>query len=671
MFGSTERIATSGLPLEITCSPRGEVSQEAGATFTLSVIVRNRSDRDVLLVLSIDESAGIMHQWCASPRTFFALAPRQVEEAFFLLDIPFSTPAGIYPYAIKVDSPKHYRDALPVFYRGNLRVLPPTREAQRGGDPTFSLSPATQPETPLPLQPGAVLSFSAQVANRSERVDRFQIVCPDAPADWVRVSYPAGATTNGIVRDAEALELNPGQEGLAQLTISPPLTARAGVYPLAVRLTSTNDPTLVLLEIVHLQVQATYQLSVELQPQLDRIVRGPARFQFRANNQGNTPRTVTLKINDADEGGRCRYRLDKEEFTLLPGAQELIGLVVEPPAGWQRSFAGEAFTFWSDVGDRQDLPVLTPRLQGTWFWKPRPWWQFLLILLALLGTVGAIVLLALWWLRRPVPQLRIDAFRPTSDVYLELDDRPIQLNWQIANPQQISSLQLQGLSPEGEVLSPPVTYDFAEGIPAPLQNVCAIAAVLNCAEVPTDARQAGEYRFQLTVVPRQQNLPPVSITANRARIEPPPQAIAFAPTPMTDPATEAGGIRLDWEIENFSQVKTALLTPSRSDGQPVEIASQVHDFRVPDELPAAIAPFCSVRADRLSCSRVPTGVKDPGTYVYDLTLVPRSVGATALQAARTDPIVIAPPPIPLQIETFTVDGLPALPVYRLNPLVKN
>ena len=667
MVGSAERITSSGLPLEITCSPTGDISQEAGTTFTLSVTIRNRSERDVLLVVSIDEAAGIAYQWCDSPRAFLALAPRQIDETTFLFDIPFNTPSEYYPFAIKVDSPKHYRDALPVFYRSEVRVLPPTREAQRGSDPTFTLSPPTHAHNPLPLQPGTAIPFNVQVANRSERVDRFRVLCPDAPAGWVQTSYPEGEIAGGIIRSAEAIELNPGQDGFVQLTITPPLTARAGVYPLAIRLVSTNDPTLVLLDIVHVRVLAIHQLEIELLSLLDRIERGPARFQFRATNQGNTPRTVAIELHDADEAGRCHYRLDKEEITLPPGTQEIIELLIEPPPARQRSFTGEVFSFWGDIVDRQELPVLTPRLQGTWFWKARPWWQLFLLILTLLGTVAAIVLLVLWLLRRPIPKPQIDSFVPVSDTYLELDDLPIQLNWRIANPKQIASLQLQGLSPEGEVLSPPIAYDFANGIPDPLQNVCAIADALICTGVPTDARQAGEYLFELTVVPRKKlKLSPISTTANRVRVVSPPQAISFAPTPTTDAIDPTGGIPLDWEIENFSQVKTIILQPTRSGGDPTAGEPQAYEFSLPDALSTALKPFCSVKENRLSCSQVPTTVTGPGTYAFDLTLVPQSTGAAPINAGRTAPIVIDPPPIPLQIETFNVDGLPALPVYRID-----
>ncbi len=671
MFANNGQVESRGLPLEIICNPARETAREAGEALTLSVVVSNRGDFSVLLVLSVDESAGATGRWCASPRTFLTLAPGQSDEIFFRFDIPFDTLPGVYPYTVKIDSSEHYRDALPLFQRGRLRVLPPVRETKRASDPTFALSPPTRPDEPFPLPPGATVLFVALVENRSERVDRFEIVCPDAPADWVRVNYPDAAGTTGITRGATAIELNPGQAGQVQLAISPPLTARAGVYPLSVRLYSVDDPALVLLELLHLQVLEIHQLDIELLPLLDKVKRGPARFQLRASNRGNAPRTVAISIGDADETRQCRYHLEKQELTLPPGTQEIIELTAVPPPAWQRSFSGRAFSFWSDIADRQELPLPVSRLQGTWFWQPRPWWQFLLCLLLLFGAIGTAVLLILWWLQRPAIAPRIDTLVPASSTYLELDDEPVRLSWQITNPRQLGSLELQGLSPDGALLSGPTTYDFTTGIPPALRDVCEIARVLTCVEVPTAARKAGDYRFQLTAVPREKSrAAPVSLTTNRVRIEPIPQprATEFATSEPTYLTSDRDGIRLDWEIENFSAVRALRLEPTRTDlADTGEGLPQIYEFDRPATIPATLAPFCTASQDRLSCRRVPTGTSAPGTYVYDLTLIPQNPGKIAVEMARTEPVAVVSP---LQIETFAVDGEPALPVYRLNLLEK-
>ncbi|MEM1292808.1 MAG: hypothetical protein AAGH67_15190 [Cyanobacteria bacterium P01_H01_bin.162] len=78
---------------------------------------------------------------------------------------------------------------------------------------------------------------------------------------------------------------------------------------------------------------------------------------------------------------------------------------------------------------------------------------------------------------------------------------PVLLNWTIANPTEIQVIQVVGLAPDGSVNAEPITFEFADGLPAALSTFCAESPVsLQCENVPTSATQVGEYTFYLRVI---------------------------------------------------------------------------------------------------------------------------------------------------------------------------
>lgn len=82
------------------------------------------------------------------------------------------------------------------------------------------------------------------------------------------------------------------------------------------------------------------------------------------------------------------------------------------------------------------------------------------------------------------------------------DVNNIRLNWKILNPYQMKELRVVGRAPDGSVNSPLISYDFSKGLPEQLKEFCIMQADLVCRNVPTGARKAGDYIFELAVVPK-------------------------------------------------------------------------------------------------------------------------------------------------------------------------
>lgn len=148
---------------------------------------------------------------------------------------------------------------------------------------------------------------------------------------------------------------------------------------------------------------------------------------------------------------------------------------------------------------------------------------------------------------------------------------PILLNWTIDNPADILALELFSLAADGSANTEPRTYEFSNGdIPGELASVCtgSTATQLICENVPTSARQPGEYTFFLRVIPVRngsteaiaEKAPMVSITPlapviNRFEVngidvrEQPRQVLTL------NPALETIKVLLTWEVENATKVE--------------------------------------------------------------------------------------------------------------------
>jgi hypothetical protein len=91
---------------------------------------------------------------------------------------------------------------------------------------------------------------------------------------------------------------------------------------------------------------------------------------------------------------------------------------------------------------------------------------------------------------------------PTANPTVNPTDNNIRLNWKILNPYQVQELRVVSRAPDGSVNSRLISYNFSKGLPEQLNEFCIMQAALTCRNVPTDARKAGDYIFELAVVPK-------------------------------------------------------------------------------------------------------------------------------------------------------------------------
>ncbi|NEO85213.1 MAG: hypothetical protein F6J87_13330 [Spirulina sp. SIO3F2] len=491
---------TIGSPFGIILNPSGGLTVMAGQTGTLSLSLINEGGTAPLVNAFIDETSQPVRNWCRHPEQRLALGLGQSSEVLFDFEIPLDTIPGPYPYTLIIDAPDHYPEETPILFEEQLQVLPYVQEARLSSDPTFNIQPATLATAPMPLQQGQPLDLAVLVQNRSDRVDRFRLTCPDLEAEWYRIIYPESYSPGGVVTQEDSLELNPGDQGTIRLIITPPIGVRARVYTPTVYLKSINSPELMLLDVVYFQIVPIYLLTAELVPILSRITHQDGQYMLFLRNNGNTERKLQANLGQPlDES--CDYRLYPEDAYILPGGSAALSLTIHPKHRWKRPFYGKTVEFALELADLEEHPIPSDRFAASVLWEGRPWWQFLLVLFSAIGLLGTLIFLIWLSLPRPPRAPEILQFYPQSYNYEEENDDVVRLNWQLNEPKNLANLQLQGISPEGLVTSRPIVYDFSTGLPEMLQDYCQLEDILICINVPTDARQAGDYIFELVANP--------------------------------------------------------------------------------------------------------------------------------------------------------------------------
>jgi len=691
-------------PLSVVLTSSGIDSVAPGSTFTLGVTVHNVGDRSAIVYVFIEERSPILRRWCRSMQESLALATDQSGEVTFEIEIPSAALPELLEYDLIVDGSDSYQDFAPRRYdHYRLQVLPAERASQGTDEPTFYLEPATTSRSPQVIHAGVGWPLQVWVDNRAQRVDRFRLNCLGLPPDWqVTIAYPKDADQLGLIVEADSLGLNPGDRGQILVTIIPPPKVLAGYYVPTLRLISENQPDLNLLDLVYLQVLPLYQLQPQLQSLRNQIRTQPALYELQLDNLGNTPREVNLVVEDLEAPDTCQYQLDAERLTLAPFSQQRLFLEGLPQNWWQRPLygAGRFFNFRVRVNDPEQHPLIVDTLPGNLLWLPRPWWQLFFVILTALGLAG-LVLWLLWWLLFKPPVLpQIVAFEAQDSRYAEANGDFARVNWTIANAHRVQSLTLVGYSPEGEVLSAPLTYTLEQGnLPQALTPFCLQQRrELSCTNVRTNASRAGTYQFELTVTPRSRPpQTPIAATSSQVVIEPSPIVIPeiqeflasrlhyqevgrFAAAIQNNEATdealldsliEADGIRLNWIVTNPEQLATLKLEARGEDDR--LIGEALYEFaRSPEgglELPEPLTETCQVMESLLVCQDVPTLVTEVGTYTFTLSSTPRNAGVEAetetveALTAQTEPVSIRP--LPPAIATFQINGQPARPKYLI------
>lgn len=519
-------------PLSIILNPSGTVLIATGESFELCVTITNQGDRSAVISVAIDQDSSSIYPWCPFPSESLALSVGQSCEVVFQIQVPPTTPPNDYNYTLIIDAPQHYPEHTPIQYRGRVIVQPAIQEVLRVNDPTFVTLPRTASDNPHQMRSGEIWQVMIAVVNRSERVDRFRVTVPDLDSKWFSIYYPEGLALAGIVESAEGLPLNPDNQGQITIIFKPPVDVWAGIYAPTIRVHSANNPELTLLDIVYFEILPTYQLDVQLVTLLTRVERQPSIYEMRLRSSGNIARELILRATSPEQEGLLIYTLIPEEVKIAPFGTAKINIEVVPTKKCQPRFLGDRYlNFVIEIEDKQDAFLPNDRYPSNLLLAPRPWWQFGLLLIGILGLIGTVIFL-IWWFffRQPdVPQVL--EFTSESSTYQESANEAIRLRWRITYPELLEEVAIEGQSSSGDVLSQPVTYNFSKGIPPELKEYCIIERELLCQNVPTDARKPSEYIFQMKLL-SQSSRTIAPVKSAKILVKPIPQAeiLEFATT---------------------------------------------------------------------------------------------------------------------------------------------
>ncbi|MBD2455003.1 hypothetical protein H6G80_13015 [Nostoc sp. FACHB-87] len=669
-----------GNPLAIIFNPSGDYAVQAGGKFDLNVTVTNKGQESALIDIFIDELSPQLIQWCDAPKQRLALSPNSVGEVLFEFQVPVTAIPSTYNYAIVVDAPLHYPEDTPIRHGAKIQVLPAIETVVRVSDPTFSLLPLTSSRSPAKIPPGGILQVNVNVHNRSDRVDRFRLSCLDLPEEWVSIRYPEGLETAGLVIPNMGLNLNPGEKGEILLQFQPPLGANAGLYYPSIRLYSANNPDLMLLDVIYWEILPSYLLNAEMLIVVNRVRRKGGTFEVKFTNAGNTVREITCQAVPVDEDQVCTYVTSPTVLRVLPGEKAATQVTVTPVKWWYRPMfgAGRLLNFRIELTDQQQFPLPNPALPGSLIWEPRPWWQFLLVLLTALGIIGAIAFLIWLWLFRPPAVPKILQFLSSDATYQASNNDFIRLSWQIRHPKKLQTISLTGLFADGTAAVQPIIYTFNGKLPQELQPFCQMGAVLTCSNVPTDARKPGEYTFQLQAFANNNpDLPADTIKTNTIKIVPipPPQILEFSPAQSVyqevKPSTtkiSPDTIRLNWKINDLDKIKEL-----RVIGRSLEnlVNSPLQTYNVTQGIPDTIKAFCKQQDNQLNCRKIPANNRGAGDYIFELQVFTKTDIDKPSITQKTDLVKVQP--LPSKILEFKIDGNNPLPKYPIviNPLKPN
>lgn len=667
---------------------------EPGQVFSLGVMLSNRGDEELIAIVLIDNLPSPLYQWCTAAQEYLSLAPGQSGEVLFKFEVPIEALPHSYSFSLIVDIPN--RGYTPHSYTQSLQVIAPRQEVNPESDPTFMVEPASSVVEPIVLQRNEAVPIVVTIYNRSDRVDRFRLRCMDLSGDWYKIEYPPDDEGIGLIVAADSLRLNPGDRGDIILHLHPPFEAIAGRYEPTVQIISENVLDLGLLDVIYFQIQPVYDLQALLQTIVGRARSKGGQFEVWLDNGGNIERTIDISVSDSEETPLCIYDITPNPITVPPLTKGIVHLRVKPNKRWQRPWFGgdKLINLRLMLTDRDNRPLQTGLLQGILTWAKRPFWQLVLLILAVIGVSGTVVWIIWRLFFAPYVMPTITAFAAEDTRYSAANGDTVRVSWKISDPKHLRSLRLVGRSPEGLITSGPIEFTFQRGkVPPELASSCSWSKkMFQCRNIRTDAREPGTYEFELIVVaegrqgntslnsgsdkviiepippapqPQVMHLAPMQATYQE-QLLPPVTGKPNNPTPPT-PANNAD-IQLRWDVMNYRNLRSLTLQLRLGDGTPLK--EIVYPFVAPGRskviIPRELRTHCQFVSDVLmSCSGVPTGLTKAGEYSFAMTAIAIQ-GATeeeqpTEQILESDTVKIQS--LPPQIVSFLVNGQPAQAKY--------
>ncbi|MDY6896492.1 MAG: hypothetical protein SWZ49_00210, partial [Cyanobacteriota bacterium] len=646
-------------PLVVNINPPGIQSGMPGDTIKIHVIVTNNGDKDAVinLFINLDDELQTLIGSPNSERQSISLSPNEYSnEITFEFPIPVNASPGTYDYTLVIDSPEHYPQHTPINCPSQIKILFKEQTKIGLNDPTFFIKPSTNPNKPLIFKPGEPLQLEVQVINNSDRVDRFRLNCPDLDENWFTINYPKTGLESSGLTEVNALELNNKSQSTILLQLHPPIDALEGNYNPAIRLHSENYPDLVLLDLVYTQIPPNYRLDIELETILGQVSYRSGEYLLSIINQGNLIRDLIFSAKSRDEYEICKYNFDPTEVKLLPLGETEVKLKVKPKGWWRRPWlgGGRTINFQVDLEDKQNYPLPNRQNQATLIWKSRPIWQFLLLLLLVLGLFGGVAFI-IWRLLNPEP-LKIESFTAnnTANSLVIKQGKPVRLNWKIIKFNQLKQLQLIIKEPKS---NPSVRILCEDNCREQLLqkndrfSCTEEQNILTCNNYRTNIKALGEYSLELGALPkrkllsRRKNQP----TAGKLKVtvEPPPIAEVVNFEVINKKYTIGENILFNWKIKNYLLLETVNISGKTADGKVVKTRNlNLADFK----------EKCNeVKNEQaLECKNISLPASEVGTVNYTITAFSKEIRNRNSSKEAGNAVEILPQPF--SITSFTING---------------
>lgn len=554
-------------PISIEERPGNKNQIRRGSTLKRSILIRNRSNQNTEIQIWVEatdnKSESLLRWYNFSEKNPLKLNANELKEVELNFQIPASAKPDLYNYEIRAEAGGQYSGKI-LRRPQQLRILPSdTDTILRSNEPRFSIEPISSSTNPLILEPGKQIEIKASIENCSRLVDRFYLspeLTPEFTCEWYTVKYPeSDLDIPGLVKETDGLELNPGRSGEITLILHPPQYTPAGNYCPTIRLISSNNEELVLLDIIYLNILSDENLDVRMHPQEQKIPQEPGKFEVDIINLGNVVRK--LKIAAKDEEEIFSYSLTPSVVKILPGQVHTVALKAKPKKWWVRRWKGKplAIPFYIELENADlntqfiQLPQQLP--QGKLIWQSRDLrLLLLLILLGLLGIGG--IAFAIWWNflkgKIPPPSPQIEKLEAIYKQNIEKDNQDNQSNqeqnitlaWDISDLEQIEKVIVIQMQDNNKTRK---THTFKGQIPNKneLNNKCEKTQIasksttnenkqtnrnnnlinlpkfieepstetqkdLNCTNINTTATKPGNYTFKIEVFSKENPEKPVS-----------------------------------------------------------------------------------------------------------------------------------------------------------------
>ncbi len=419
--------------------PKGEEIEPTKTNKTRVNITNKTHEGGIRLEVSLDLPIELK-TWCKSSSRNISIGYQQSQEIEFLWSIPPQALPGTYNYNLRI---RFLRSTSFYAFHPKLRQLTILRTKIKPQisniEPSFVITPASSSTKPITLSSREILNLEIDVHNRSKNVDNYRI-STDLENSWYTIHYPEALQKVGAIDGNEALNLNPNQQGKINLTINPPADTVAGNYKPEITLYSLNSPELFLKKILYLNIPPQYILEAELKIILNKVSYKKAQYKINLINRGNTFRAIDLRAYSSDEDECCEYYLKPGSVRIPPNKTREVELEVTPNAKQKRPFiATKQFNFQVDLTDLKDhpLPKNLP-LKSSLFWRSRPLWQTILLLLLALGCIGGVGWLIWRIINRPQLEPELTLRSEKTEYYYNGD--PIAVNWTVKNRERINKI---------------------------------------------------------------------------------------------------------------------------------------------------------------------------------------------------------------------------------------